>query len=759
MGFSGTFSQVIFRMKHLTSLVIVVLIALSLLFSCAYYNILFNAKRSYEEGTKELLKSPDRTQIPPRAKSYFEETIEKCWKLIELFSDKSKYADDALLLIAKSEYHLEKYTASKLHLDQFIRKYPKSKLIPEATLWYGKVLMRLEEYEQADEELRNAINISKDSKIHAEAYFELGSYEFDNANYEKAIEYYQQALNEKPDNQYQALLQFNLGEAYYIQENYENAIKYFKKVEKYDPSLDIEYRTKLHMAQSYTEIGKYDDAYKILRKMLTASRFNNFVPEIKTAIGENYEKQGRYLDAIEIYRENISERKSHSGTAKAAFNLAGIYENQYRNVDSAVVYYGKVGKLYARFDSLQVAQNKEVFLRGLKDIRDDIKQDKRLVFKLENDSYFRDSLYAAQFEDSMRQVLGIAETDTLKKEEPGAPAFPGALDSLWAAKQDSLDSLFNVHAGINQDTTGGQTGYPPFGESPFPGDTLSVPGVQGGETPLTQPPQGEGAEAENKQKELEHRKLPQIKRDLMNNQYHLAEYYLLKVEDYDSAAHYFQNFLAQYEDSLLTPKALFSLRFIYSQRDYKNPALVDSLERVILRDYPESSFARVILKQQGLLQEEKTEDELHSEAMKLFLKAESLYFQNDFDSALVTYDHVSELDSTAELGAKAMYAKAWIYEKALNEKQLALNTYEKIIQEYPKVPKYVSVAREKTTMPKEEKPTVGAEEGAGAITAAQDTLHAAKGEETPQEIISPGGEASHIIEADKIRWRMKRYGQ
>jgi len=743
-------------MKHSPSVVIIILTVLLLLFGCAYYNILFNAKRSYEEGTKELLKSPDRTQIPPRAKSYFEETIEKCWKLIELFSDKSKYADDALLYICKSEYHLEKYTQSKLHLDQFIKKYPKSKLVPEATLWYGKVLMRLDEYEQGDQELRNAINIGKDSKIHAEAYFELGSFEFENANYDKAIEYYQQALNEEPDDQYQALLQFNLGEAYYIQKNYENAIKYFRKVEKYDPSVDIEYRTKLHLARSYSEIGKYDDAHKILRKMLTASRFNNFVPEIKTAIGENYQKQERYLDAIEIYRENISEKKVSSGTAQAAFNLAGIYENVYKNVDSAVVYYGKVVKLFSRFDSLKVAQNKEVFLRELKDIRDAIKNDKRLVFKLENDSYFRDSLYAAQREDSVKQALGIAVTDSLEHDEEGAPASQAVFDSLWAARQDSIDRLFSANATVDQDTTVDQSGFPPINETLFPGDTSSVPGVTEGELPPKQPPE-EDLEEANKEKVFERRKLPEIKRDLMSTRYHLAEYYLLKVENYDSAAHHFKNFLTQYEDSVLTPKALYSLRFIYSQRDYKNPQLVDSLEKVILTDYPESDFARVILKQRGLLVEEKKDDQLYAEAIQLFLRAESLYFEKKIDSALITYDRVSEVDTSAEWGAKAMYAKAWIYEKEMNEKQLALNTYEKIIQEYPKVPKYVSIAKKKTTAPKEiEKPPTGDEEGGGTVTG-QDSVQTLPGEETPEEIISEADEASHMIQTDKIRWRMRKY--
>ena len=40
------------------------------------------------------------------------------------------------------------------------------------------------------------------------------------------------------------------------------------------------------------------------------------------------------------------------------------------------MYYGKVKNLYRNFDSLETAQNKELFLRELKDIRDEIKADK-----------------------------------------------------------------------------------------------------------------------------------------------------------------------------------------------------------------------------------------------------------------------------------------------------------------------------------------------------------------------------------------------
>lgn len=742
------------------SFLLTIAVVITLLSGCAYYNILFNAKKNYEEGVKELLKNPDETQVPPRAKTYFEATIDKCWKLIDLFSENSKYADDALLYICKSEYYLQKYTQAKLHLEQFRQRYPDSKLYNEASLWYGKVLIRVNEFEKADEQLRYVINTSDDSKIRAEAHFELGSYEFEHENYDKAVEYYLKALEEKPDDHYKALLQYNLGEAFYMRKDYENAIGHFKKVEDHDPSLDIEYRSQLYLAKSLIHLGRYENAHRILRRMLTAPRFSDFVPTIKAAMGENYERQQRYEDAVEIYKETVLERKQNPGTAQAAFNLARIYENIYGNVDSAVVYYGKVASLYNRFDSLQVAKDKEVFLRELKDIRDEIRRDKYLVYKLETDPFFRDSLYQAQHEDSLREAYGIGQEDTSStKEQP--PPFPDLSDTAFV---DTTLNQFGDSLDIQiQDTAAADTGEDPiFPDRPFPSfdDNLS-PAVQ---TELTTFPDEETSPESISPVQLEKRKLPEIKRDLMHNTYELAEYYLLKVANYDSAEYHLRNFLSQYEDSVLTPKALYSLRFIHSQPGYRDSVAVDSLESIILNRYPESAFAREIMRKRGMLVEDAEEDSIEREIREMFLIAESLYFDQRIDDALRNYERVAEIDTTYEWGAKALYATAWIYEKELNDKQLALNTYEKIIERYPDHSKLMPLAKKKITPPSESTEPPSGETGEQGeppeiLAIEGDTIR------IDQKIDTPPGEDlperrfegdSQTISRDKIIWRMRR---
>ena len=76
--------------------------------SCAYYNTYFNAQKRYNEAFKKQNASKSKTLTGDIKKNY-RETIKKCWKLIDTYTDSSDWADDALLLIGKSHHNLQEY--------------------------------------------------------------------------------------------------------------------------------------------------------------------------------------------------------------------------------------------------------------------------------------------------------------------------------------------------------------------------------------------------------------------------------------------------------------------------------------------------------------------------------------------------------------------------------------------------------------------------------------------------------------------------
>ncbi|RMF61467.1 MAG: tetratricopeptide repeat protein [Calditrichaeota bacterium] len=722
------------------------LLALLIFFgNCAYYNTLFNAKKNFNEGLKVLRENPNTKDVPRKARSHFETTIEKCWKLIELYSDKSKYADDALLLIAKSEFNLGKYSQAKLHLTQFLQKYPDSELTSEAHLWLGKVLLREDSIEEANEHFLIVITTAKNPQIRSQASFELGVYAFENERYEEAINYLNKALKEKLDDQYKARVLFYLGESYYIQGDYKKAVENFQKALKYSPTLDIEYKLRLHLAEAFSLMGKYEKAYEELHKMLTAPRFKDFTSFIKTAMAKNYEREGRLEEALELYREVVQKQAKNAGTALAAYNLARIYETVRPNLDSAVVYYGLVNKIYSKFDSVEVARQKAAFLSEIKEIRDNIRRDEKLVYRLTHDPEFRDSLYQAQYEDSLRRAQGIPQAPVEEIADTMNTLLP--TDSLKTVAKDTTDSLQTTQK--DTVTEQNEDDFMSFRKQITEEEKKKAELEKQEKEKLKQQTQQTPAQ---KNKPLEKRKLPQIEFDLMNHRYHLAEFFLLKEENYDSAAVYFEKFLKMYEDSILTPKALYSLVYIYKSPGHENPQLVDSLEKEIVAQYPNSIFAREILKSKGLYKEEEQADPQEA-AHQLFLKAESLYFSGDYPNALRVYKQVAKMDTTWEICAKAQYAIAWIYENDLSLTDSAFTAYQKIIDNYPSATSYVQVARKKITPPVETpKPSTPVDSSA------------VQGEPSPTEgkpgEILPTEDATHMKDEDileeKIRWRRLR---
>jgi tetratricopeptide (TPR) repeat protein len=641
---------------------------------CAYYNTLFNAKKSFNAGIEIIQKEPEK-ESHPNATKYFEDTIDKCWKLIELYSDKSKYADDALLYIVKSEYNLGKYAQARSHADQFVKKYPNSDLIPEANLWYGKLLLKDNQIDDGKEYLYKVINFESRSRLKAEAYYELGNIAYENEDFTGAIDFFNQALKEKVDKQYAAFINFYLGESYFHQNEFKKAIQQYSKVEKFSPSLDVEYRTKFNMGKSQAEIGKSDEALKTFRKMLTAPRFKNFYPFIKTEIATIYNRQNKTGEAIELYKEVVQEKIPSGGTALASYKLAQIYERSVQNIDSAVFYYGDVKKIYAKFDSVEKAEEKYLFLSELKNIRDNIKRDKYLVFKLENDSHFKDSLYTAQYEDSIYRILGEKPTSTMDtlslKIDTTSYLFLKNIVQLDSLKKFFADSL----AKAKEDTLITRLQ-----------DSLNVINrYMIYKTPKTE-------------ERVEKRKLPQIKEDLKENKFQLAEFFLLQTENYDSAIVQYQNFLKDYSDSLRTPKAIYSLYYIYDTPNYRNPARRDSLKNILLSDYSNSPFARAILKKEGRLQE--GSDQIPRENMEhsLFLKAESLYYAQNLDSALDMYKKVAGMDTATIWAAKAQLAVSWIYEKDFKNIEKAVQEYTELKENYNQ-PQFIALADKKIRPP------------------------------------------------------------
>jgi tetratricopeptide (TPR) repeat protein len=101
---------------------------------CVYFNTFYNAQKYYKEGEKIALRAPHNEGLPASARTAFERSAEKSSQVLTAHP-KSKYADDALLLLGKAHFWLGNYPEAAAALGELIDSHPESGLRREAAVW------------------------------------------------------------------------------------------------------------------------------------------------------------------------------------------------------------------------------------------------------------------------------------------------------------------------------------------------------------------------------------------------------------------------------------------------------------------------------------------------------------------------------------------------------------------------------------------------------------------------------------------------
>ncbi len=674
------------------------IVLITLLFfagGCAYYNTFFNAKMNYEQARKKQKHSKSSQTLSGDIKKKYQAAIDKSWKLIKVYGDSNKYADDALLLIGKSYYHLQQYPKAERVLKQFLQKYLRSPLIPEAKLWLARTYIAEDQKEKALDILSTLLNQKLPKKLASKAFYILGELYYEQEDYELAIKNLEQCVRITDNDETKGDALFMIGEAYYNLQEYDNAIDAFMQLSKLDIPPIREYEAKAKVVEALIELKRYDEAETILKKMLRSQRFKKQFSLIETRLANLYEIQGKTDLARDYYYEIIQKYPRSEGASLCYYYLGQLYEFEYGNFDSAKVYYEKVKNMKSRPEVAEDSREKVRLLGEYLRIRNQLRKDRADIYKLEHG----DSLLS----DSMEVAGDSVAVDSTEQ---------GALD-----QQNTFLANQNVgfEAKRSKEPFSQKTGLP--GDSAMSKqDSLKLMNKKIKKKP---------------KKVLVTRKPEEVRASFKKNSFGLAEYFLLKYQNYDSAATDYRRFLKEFDnDSVLTPKAYYALYFIYHNLT-QDSLKADSLKKLIIRRYPNTLYGK---KLRGV-SEEKTQAEKVSHSRALYRKAEDLLDQKDYQKAIAIFRSIAQQDSGSIWAQKARFAVAYIYEKYLNDIDNAIKAYTLLVKEYPKS-KFAAIARKKIAPPppepEEEQPTPETGEGQKS-RAPQQNEKAAQSPETENE--------------------------
>ncbi len=585
---------------------------------CVYYNTMFNALDKYDSALTRLNQSTN-PEIPQDIRKDFEITIDKCWKLINIYGEDSNYSDDALLLIAKSHYHLQEYTKSERFARQMIMKYPESDLFAEGNLWLAKSLIKLNRGEDAIEFLNIIIDSEADDDLRSRAWFSLGELYYHREQFLPAIEKLETSIEFAEDELLVSEGRFLIGKIYFETGDFTKAADQLEILYDYDEPIGIIFESQMLRVAALLKLDDPDEALFVLKLMSRETQFYQYQDLIQAKIGDCLVYDQQLEEAIDQYDYTMRIHPRTSGSAAAAYGLAQIFDHTYADFDSA-------RKLYLRVK--QEDRNSEL----------NITAGSRAIVL---DQYLKLS-------ENIRQDLLDLHPDSLAESEENQELPDSA--EVQNVTEGIIDSSFIKSA--NQTKTPART--------------------------------------------VKRRSAEEIQHSLIKNNFALAEFFLLNMQNYDSAEVAYKRFIATYQDSVLVPKSYYALYYLYDF-ELKHREKADSIKNIILSDYPESVYAEHLLKED--LPEQQKEVEVDS-VKKRYRLGENLMFAEDYPAALSIFEEIAVTDSGSVWAEKARYAIGWIYEKKLQDIENAIIAYGTVVKEYPNSA-YSKIAKLKIQPPPE----------------------------------------------------------
>ncbi len=595
-------------------------LTLFLIKSCAYYNTMFNAFEKFDEGNLKIANSSDG-KINADIRKTFNSAIDKCWTLITVHGDSSDWADDALLLIGKSNYLIEDYAKADRFLDQFIKKYPKSELLNEAKIWYAKVLVQTKDDEKALKMLNEILVNDVSDELRAEALSSIGSIYYLREDYSEAINKLKECIEISDNDILSATSQYQIGKIYFDLDQNVNAIENFNYVLDYNPPEELEFNTLMNKVDAQVKLEKLDLAIKTLSQMLRNTKIKDKYSLVEAKMGECFVLQEKQEYATEHFYDVITRYPKTLGSAWSTFQIAELLENFYSDADSARKMYIKVKQESGKSDYVEESKKRADLLKKYLDLKTKILQSQEDI------------------QTFTKMLLDTTLTDTLT---------------------DSLAIISSISDS----------------------DSVAVP-------------------EKKETKESITKKLQDTENQLAKYRYDFAEYFLLSMQNYDSAATAYIDFIDTGLDTANIPKAYHALSYIYYYK-LNDSTLADSIDDLILGKYADSQYSEFIMTRNSAttLEEEIVEENPMKEK---FLVAEKYLFSDRFYNALDTLAYIAENDSGNEWGGKARYAMSWIYENKINDIEKALESYTILAEEYPKSD-FAKVAKNKIKIPKVEAP-------------------------------------------------------
>jgi TolA-binding protein len=590
----------------------------------AYFNTYYNTKKLYKEALEEQKRraadgKPTSTEIQKCDKA-----IEKASKLLQLHP-KSRYVDDALLLIGECFFYKQDYLKAQRKFQELITIFPKSGLVPRAQLWLAKTNVELTDYAAAELVLKELQQREKKGELAHQAEYLLGEIYFRREQLPQAAKEFEAAARKLGDEKMRGAAYMRLGECCMALQQYDLAAAALRRastIAKND--VDFKFHARLRYADALKNDRRLEEALTVLNGMLREFSTHRDLPLAKLEIADCTRLQGKIESAVKQYADIIQNHQRTEASAAAYFALGEIHERYTDDYNKAKESFDNVRRENARSDKVTEAGSRSKALGDLIKLKETIatlEKQREALAKGQADS-LRLAGNAKETASNASQRLishvprrarsaGVSQASATKSSDPNKIAAELAkskilLAELFMFNFNRPDSAMREYLDVFEFFP--QTEYAPqamyslaylLGDAPatlsMRDSILQVLAFQYGNTP-----QGHGAK----------RRLGLVDTTAAApttpNLLRKAEEILIAQNDAQRAVQLYQEFLQRQPDSKLAAQSLYAMGWIYEHKLADNKQALAAYKKLI-EDYPDSPMARQVRQKVAAVEQKKSE--------------------------------------------------------------------------------------------------------------------------------------------------------
>ncbi len=310
---------------------------------CAYFNTLYNAKKLYSDASLSPKARDGATSSG--AEDQYDKAIGKCEALIAAYP-KSKYVDDAILLIGKCLYQKGEYDDAIVQFAELDTVSRDMEIKAEGRLYAARSYMAKDDIESAVPILKKLVD-EKREKASDESLFLLGTALVKLGNEDEAVKYLEQLASQYPKSVYRVEADLETAEVYAERKEYAKSLAIYERLGPVRLVDRDRIRYLSNLEKLHVDMGEYAKAAAVFRELTPYVLDPSQKAANMLVAGRAYMGLDSLDVAIDTYKSVAVSYPRSVFSAEAHFRLGEIYQDKLDSLQIAEQQFNEVPGQYA----------------------------------------------------------------------------------------------------------------------------------------------------------------------------------------------------------------------------------------------------------------------------------------------------------------------------------------------------------------------------------------------------------------------------